>query len=33
MGRSPIPDDALFERMMTEYPDWLRRARSQGLLA
>ncbi len=32
MGSRPIPDDALFERMMTEYPDWLNRARSQGLL-
>ncbi|GAB2869100.1 VWA domain-containing protein [Nocardioides pacificus] len=32
LGRSPISDDALFERLMTEYPDWLRRARSQGLL-
>jgi stress response protein SCP2 len=32
MGRRPIPDDALFERMMTEYPDWLKRARAQGLL-
>lgn len=32
MGSAPIPDDALFERMMTEYPDWLERARSQGLL-
>lgn len=32
MGSNPIPDDALFERMMTEYPDWLDRARSQGLL-
>ncbi len=32
MGSNPIPDDTLFERMMTEYPDWLKRARSQGLL-
>jgi stress response protein SCP2 len=32
LGANPIPDDALFERMMTEYPDWLGRARSQGLL-
>jgi hypothetical protein len=32
MGSRPIPDDALFERMMTEYPDWLKRARAQGLL-
>ncbi|MFW3172017.1 VWA domain-containing protein [Geodermatophilus sp. CPCC 206100] len=33
MGRTPISDDALFDRLMTEYPDWLRRARAQGLLA
>src|SRR5690606_11135074 len=26
MGRNPISDEALFERLMTEYPDWLRRA-------
>ncbi|GAB4070529.1 VWA domain-containing protein [Angustibacter speluncae] len=32
LGTNPIPDDALFERMMTEYPDWLQRARSAGLL-
>ncbi|WP_369253075.1 VWA domain-containing protein [Geodermatophilus amargosae] len=32
MGRRPISDDALFDRLMTEYPDWLRRARAQGLL-
>ena len=32
LGRSPISDDALFARLMTEYPDWLRRARSGGLL-
>lgn len=32
LGADPIPDDALFERMMTEYPDWLQRARSAGLL-
>ena len=32
IGRNPISDDALFERLMTEYPDWLRRARSKGLL-
>ncbi|WP_242530657.1 VWA domain-containing protein [Nocardioides aromaticivorans] len=32
IGRKPISDDALFERLMTEYPDWLRRARGNGLL-
>jgi stress response protein SCP2 len=32
LGRRPISDDALFDRLMTEYPDWLRRARAQGLL-
>ncbi|PWW23709.1 stress response protein SCP2 [Geodermatophilus normandii] len=32
MGRRPISDDALFDRLMTEYPGWLRRARAQGLL-
>jgi uncharacterized protein YegL len=32
LGRQPISDDALFDRLMTEYPDWLRRARQQGLL-
>jgi hypothetical protein len=32
MGRTPISDDELFDRLMTEYPDWLRRARAQGLL-
>ncbi|SFP47625.1 Stress response protein SCP2 [Geodermatophilus dictyosporus] len=32
MGRRPISDDALFDRLMTEYPDWLRRARDRGLL-
>jgi stress response protein SCP2 len=32
MGRTPISDDELFDRLMTEYPDWLRRARGQGLL-
>ena len=30
MGASPIPDDALFERMMTEYPDWLRARSGAG---
>ena len=33
MGRTPISDDELFDRLMTEYPDWLRRARGRGLLA
>lgn len=32
IGRNPISDDALFDRMMAEYPDWLRRARTKGLL-
>ncbi|WP_232221806.1 VWA domain-containing protein [Nocardioides sp. J54] len=32
LGRNPISDDALFERLMTEYPDWLRRSRGNGLL-
>jgi stress response protein SCP2 len=31
-GRGSISDDALFDRLMNEYPDWLRRARNQGLL-
>ncbi len=32
MGRRPISDDTLFDRLMTEYPGWLQRARAQGLL-
>ncbi|UMG94941.1 VWA domain-containing protein [Nocardioides sp. TF02-7] len=32
VGREPISDDALFERLMTEYPGWLRTARQHGLL-
>lgn len=32
IGRKPISDDELFERMMTEYPGWLRNARTKGLL-
>ncbi|GAA4818386.1 VWA domain-containing protein [Nocardioides caeni] len=32
IGKRPISDDELFERLMTEYPDWLRRARAAGLL-
>jgi stress response protein SCP2 len=26
------PDDALYDKMMTEYPDWLKQARQKGLL-
>jgi stress response protein SCP2 len=33
LGGRPISDDALFDRLMNEYPDWLRRARAQGLLS
>ncbi|MGY1620452.1 VWA domain-containing protein [Geodermatophilus sp. SYSU D00691] len=32
MGRRPIADDVLFDRLMNEYPDWLRRAQAQRLL-
>lgn len=32
IGRKPISDDALFDRMMTEYPTWLKQARQKGLL-
>jgi stress response protein SCP2 len=32
MGNRPISDDVLFDRLMNEYPDWLRRARAQRLL-
>ena len=32
LGAHPISDDALFARLMTEYPDWVQRARSGGLL-
>jgi stress response protein SCP2 len=32
LGNHPISDDALYDRLMNEYPDWLRRARAQGLL-
>ena len=32
LGAQPITDDALFARLMTEYPDWVVRARSGGLL-
>jgi hypothetical protein len=31
-GRHAIDDDALYDRLMNEYPDWLRRARRQRLL-
>jgi stress response protein SCP2 len=31
-GRSAISDDALFDRLMNEYPGWLQRARAGGLL-
>ncbi|MCW2778575.1 MAG: Stress response protein [Frankiales bacterium] len=33
LGRSPLPDDALFDRLMQEYPAWLPQARQKGLLA
>jgi hypothetical protein len=33
LGRNPIPDDKLFERLMQEYPGWLAKARAQGLLS
>jgi stress response protein SCP2/uncharacterized protein YegL len=33
LGRNPIPDDRLFERLMQEYPGWLVTARSKGLLS
>ncbi len=32
LGRSPLPDDALFDRLMQEYPAWLSTARTKGLL-
>jgi stress response protein SCP2 len=32
LGASPISDEHLFERMMSEYPDWLPQARQHGLL-
>ncbi len=32
MGSSAISDDALFDRLMNEYPGWLQRARAQRLL-
>jgi stress response protein SCP2/uncharacterized protein YegL len=31
-GRSPISDDALFERLMQEYPAWIPQARAKNLL-
>ena len=33
LGQKPIADDKLFERLMKEYPGWLSKARSQGLLS
>ena len=32
MGRNPIPDEQLYERLMKEYPSWLQQARAKGLL-
>ena len=32
LGRNPLPDDRLFDRLMQEYPGWLPQARSKGLL-
>lgn len=32
LGRRPLADDALFDRLMQEYPGWLPQARSKGLL-
>ncbi|MGY1815367.1 VWA domain-containing protein [Blastococcus sp. SYSU D00820] len=32
VGRQAISDDALFDRLMNEYPGWLQRARAQRLL-
>ncbi|MCU1691974.1 MAG: hypothetical protein JWM64_1065 [Frankiales bacterium] len=32
LGRSPLADDALFDRLMQEYPGWLPQARTKGLL-
>ncbi len=29
---APIPDDQLYDLMMTEYPSWLKLARQQGLI-
>jgi hypothetical protein len=32
LGRRPIGDDELFERLMKEYPGWIPQARAKGLL-
>jgi stress response protein SCP2 len=32
MGRNPIPDEQLYERLTKEYPSWLQQARAKGLL-
>lgn len=32
VGRNPISDDALYDRLMQEYPAWLPQARAAGLL-
>ena len=32
LGNNPISDDALFDRLMSEYPSWLGLARGRGLL-
>jgi stress response protein SCP2 len=32
LGRQSISDDALYDRLMNEYPGWLQRARAQRLL-
>ena len=33
LGSRPIPDAALFERLMQEYPSWIPQARAKGLLS
>ena len=32
VGRNPLPDDRLYDRLMQEYPAWLPQARAAGLL-
>lgn len=32
LGRTPVPDDRLFDRLMQEYPGWISTARTKGLL-
>lgn len=32
LGRNPVPDEQLFDRLMQEYPGWLPQARAKGLL-